>query len=69
MGRPFYSYEAEDADLDWLVSNFLYERPEYCPIEVGLMPIVLIPCEDEAWSEEFEGDIGEPAEAMKDSQT
>lgn len=43
MGRPFYPHEADDPDLDWLVSNFLYERPDYQPIESGMLPLVLIP--------------------------
>jgi hypothetical protein len=43
MARPFYPQEADDADLDWLISNFLYERPNYIPVEVGSLPLVLIP--------------------------
>jgi hypothetical protein len=43
MARPFYPQEADDADLDWLISNFLYERPNYFPVEVGTLPLVLIP--------------------------
>lgn len=43
MARPFYPQEADDPDLDWLISNFLYERPDYIPIEVGMLPLVLIP--------------------------
>lgn len=43
MARPFYPHEAEDPDLDWLVSNFLYERPDYLPIETGMLPLILIP--------------------------
>ena len=46
MGRPFYPYETEDPDLDWLISNFLYERPEYYPVESGMLPITLIPHEE-----------------------
>lgn len=43
MARPFYPQEADDPDLDWLVSNFLYERPEFVPVECGSLPLVLIP--------------------------
>lgn len=43
MGRPFYPHEAEDPDLDWLVSNFLYERPNFFPIETGMLPLLLLP--------------------------
>ncbi len=43
MARPFYPNEADDPDLDWLVSNFLYERPDYLPVEAGMLPLVLIP--------------------------
>lgn len=47
MGRPFYPHEADDPDLDWLVSNFLYERPDYQPVESGMLPLVLIPYHEE----------------------
>lgn len=43
MARPFFPNEADDPDLDWLVSNFLYERPDYIPVETGMLPLVLIP--------------------------
>lgn len=43
MGRPFYPHEADDPDLDWLVSNFLYERPDFIPIETGMLPLMLLP--------------------------
>jgi hypothetical protein len=46
MGRPFYPHEAEDPDLDWLVSNFLYERPDYMPVEAPMLPMLLIPFRD-----------------------
>lgn len=46
MARPFYPHEADDPDLDWLVSNFLYERSEYIPIECGLLPLILLPFAD-----------------------
>ncbi len=41
--RPFFPHEADDPDLDWLVSNFLQERPHFIPVEAGTVPIVLIP--------------------------
>ena len=43
MARPFFPHEADDPDLDWLVSNFLYERPDYIPVETGMLPLVLLP--------------------------
>ena len=46
MARPFYPHEADDPDLDWLVSNFLYERPDYLPVEAGMLPLMLIPFRD-----------------------
>lgn len=48
MARAFYPHEADDPDLDWLVSNFLYERPDYLPIESGMLPLMLIPFKEEA---------------------
>lgn len=47
MGRPFYPTEVDDPDLDWLVSNFLYERPDYIPVESGPLPLMLMPYTDE----------------------
>jgi hypothetical protein len=41
--RPFFPHEADDPDLDWLLSNFLQERPNFIPIETGALPIVLLP--------------------------
>lgn len=46
MARPFYPHEADDPDLDWLVSNFLYEKPDYLPVESGVLPLVLLPYRD-----------------------
>lgn len=46
MGRPFFPHEADDPDLDWLVSNFLYERPDFYPVEVQALPLLLLPVED-----------------------
>lgn len=43
MARPFYPHEADDPDLDWLVSNFLYERPDFMPVETGMLPLILLP--------------------------
>ncbi|MCB0322136.1 MAG: hypothetical protein KDD69_01150 [Bdellovibrionales bacterium] len=51
MARPFYPHEADDPDLDWLVSNFLYERPDYLPIETGMLPLVLIPYKENGIAE------------------
>lgn len=47
MGRPFYPHEADDPDLDWLVTNFLYERPDFLPVEVGMLPLILMPYQEE----------------------
>lgn len=33
MARAFYSHETIDQDLNWLISNFLYERPNYLPVD------------------------------------
>ena len=57
MGRPFYPYEADDPDLDWLVSNFLYERPNFLPVEAGMLPLVLLPLAENQVEEEEAGDI------------
>lgn len=43
MARAFYSHEADDPDLDWLVSNFLADRPDYVPVESGMLPLILMP--------------------------
>ena len=47
MARPFYPYEADDPDLDWLISNFLYDRPNFVPVDAGVLPLVLIPVPDD----------------------
>ncbi len=62
MGRPFYPHEIEDPDLDWLVSNFLYERPGFVPVESGSLPLILIPFNEIPEKEELEDidDIGLP---------
>jgi hypothetical protein len=63
MGRPFYPHEADDPDLDWLVSNFLYDRPDFIPVETGMLPLVLLP-----FVEEEETAIPKPAsEENKDA--
>lgn len=51
MARAFYPHEADDPDLDWLVSNFLYERPDYLPIETGMLPLMLIPYKEDCMME------------------
>ena len=43
MGRPFYQHEADDPDLDWLVTNFLYERSDFIPVESDMLPLILMP--------------------------
>jgi hypothetical protein len=52
MARPFYPHEVDDPDLDWLVSNFLFERPDYLPVESGMLPLVLLPYIEDAGLEE-----------------
>ncbi len=56
MARAFYPHEADDPDLDWLVSNFLYERPDYLPIESGMLPLMLIPYK-EVVTDEIDDDV------------
>lgn len=41
--RAFFPHEANDPDLDWLLTNFLQERPNFIPVEAGSLPIVLLP--------------------------
>ncbi len=60
MGRPFYSNEVDDPDLDWLVSNFLYERPDFLPVEAGSLPLVLIPYTDDTLVEIDEDESDAP---------
>ena len=64
MGRPFYPSEADDPDLDWLVSNFLYERPDFFPVESGSLPLMLVPFEDE---EVVEGEEEETLEFVPEA--
>lgn len=47
MSRAFYSHEIDDPDLDWLITTFLSERPNYMPVDSASLPIVLIPVMDE----------------------
>lgn len=60
MARPFFPHEADDPDLDWLVSNFLYERPDFIPVETGMLPLVLLP---------FREPSGEETEAREEEKT
>lgn len=62
MGRPFYPHEADDPDLDWLVTNFLYERPDFIPVEADGLPLMLIPYREAPTAVEFVDD----AEATDD---
>jgi len=62
MASPFYPTDVDDPDLDWLVSNFLIERPDFLPVETGSLPLMLVPLaniEDE-YEDSFEF---EPEEA------
>ena len=56
MARPFYPHEADDPDLDWLVSNFLYDRPGFMPIETGMLPLILLPYVEEETPARVEAD-------------
>lgn len=51
MARPFYSHEAADYDLGWLISNFLYERPDFIPVQVSGLPMLLLPYREPAAQE------------------
>lgn len=69
MGRPFYSHEADDPDLDWLVTNFLYERSDYVPVENDMLPLVLIPFhEGEIVKQMIEEELPEPSELTSDKR-
>ncbi len=46
MDRAFYQSEIDDPDLEWLVSAFLSERPDFIAIESSFIPFVLIPYVD-----------------------
>ncbi len=67
MGRPFYLNEVEDPDLDWLVTNFLYERPDFIPVETDLLPLVLLPF-IESLQEEVSTDIVPEEESVEMEQ-
>lgn len=54
MARAFFAFEAGDPDLEWLLNNFLCERPEFFPVENLSLPIVLLPQVDEVWENEEE---------------
>lgn len=43
MACPFYPTEADDPDLDWLVTCFLYDWPGFIPLEVSGLPMMLLP--------------------------
>ncbi|MBL7663425.1 hypothetical protein JNK13_11800 [bacterium] len=47
MARAFFPHEIEDPDLEWLVTTFLYDKPNYIPVEVSDVPLALIPISDE----------------------
>jgi hypothetical protein len=63
MGRPFFPHEADDPDLDWLVSNFLYDRPNFVPVDTGNLPLMLMPFTEQ---EADEADIQDWPEAELD---
>lgn len=68
MARPFFPHEADDPDLDWLVSNFLYERPDFVPVETGMLPLVLIPYKDMEGTEKIREQEDEPVVAPETSE-
>lgn len=47
MGRPFYVYEAEDPDLELLVSDFLERTPDYRPMAGSDDSLMLVPFDDQ----------------------
>jgi hypothetical protein len=63
MGRPFFPHEAEDPDLDWLVSNFLYDRPDFIPVEVPMLPLLLLP-----FSDGQDAAVEAPAEVVEEQE-
>jgi hypothetical protein len=67
--RPFYPHEADDPDLDWLVSNFLYERPQYIPVETGMLPLILLPFNEELKEPQVKKLVGAESEKLTDPQT
>jgi len=69
MGRPFYPHEANDPDLDWLVTNFLYERPDFVPAEAPMLPLVLLPYRDikDSLDEWLEDEMPIPSEEEGDT--
>ena len=68
MARPFFPHEAYDPDLDWLESNFLYERPDFVPVETGMLPLVLIPYKDMEGTEKIREQEDEPVVAPETSE-
>ncbi len=40
MGRPLYTHELHDPDFAWLLSNFREMNPDFCSVEVALLPVV-----------------------------
>lgn len=42
MGRPIYSYELEDPDFAWLISNFKENNPHSTIVETSCLPVVFI---------------------------
>lgn len=69
MARAFYSYEVADPDLDWLITNFLSQHPEFIPVDGGNLPIVLLPQNEEAWNGMVsDSEIIELTEKVEDGQ-
>lgn len=68
MGRPFYPNEVDDPDLDWLISNFLSERPDFLPVESGFLPLILIPYVEEKTSEVIEAEFASKKAIKKETR-
>ena len=68
MARAFYPHEVDDPDLEWLVTTFLGEQPNYIPVEAGPLPIILLPIHE--CSEPLDPDLSylleDDSEELKD---
>ena len=52
MDRAFYPSDAGDPDLDWLVSRFLWDHPDYIPVEISWSPFFLLPYREKPVTEQ-----------------
>ena len=69
MARAFYSHEMSDQDLEWLVTEFLTERPDFLPIETGSSCLMLVPyCEPMTLKAEYDEIVEVPVAKASSSQ-